>query len=175
MLKKILKYVGIALAVLAGLPLIVAPLVYTVKVANVGEGEAFGLFGDMEGMDLTIKDFNPFWIHAMQVLTIIALIVAVVMLVVALLNDLKVSKLQSVEKILAVVVMAVGFITLVTLLINQFVNSHYETTQVFGKDVTSGAGLVAGVMGWLAPVFAIIGGILAFITVEAKKTSKKRK
>ena len=175
MIKKVLKYVGITLAILAGLPLIVAPLSYHFKVAGVGDNEAIGLFTDLESRDWTIKDFNPFWINAIRVLVIAALVVGVVMLVIALLNDLKVLNLQGLEKILAVVLMVIGFAALVTVIVNQFANSSYETVEVLGESVATGAGLTANVMGWLSPVFALVGAGLVFVTVEAKKKGKKRK
>ena len=175
MLKKVLKYVGLVLAICTGLPLVVAPLVYTVKVLGNSDSSAFGLFEDLDGMEILVKDFNPFWIHALQVLVITCFALACVMLVLALLNDLKVLKLQKIEKLLATVLMVVGTVALITVIINQFANSHYEAAEVAGKDVGSGSGLVANVLGWLFPVFALVGSGLVFAMVDTKKKSKKRK
>jgi len=169
MLKKVLKYIGITLALLSGLPLVVSPLVYTRKAAGVSSSTDFSLFEDLEGMEVFIKDFNPFWIHAMQVLVIISFVIACSMLVLALLNDLKVLKLQNVEKLLAVILTVVGVLALGTVVINQFVNSY------FGEKFAIGASLVANVWGWLFPIFAMIGAVLVFVTIEIKKKSKKRK
>ena len=173
MLKKILKYIGITLAILSGLPLVVSPLVYTAKAAGVGSSTDFSLFEDLEGMEVFIKDFNPFWIHAMQVLVIISFVIACSMLVLALLNDLKVLKLQNVEKLLAVILTVVGVLALGTVVINQFVNSYFNTD--LGEKFATGSSLVANVWGWLFPIFAMVGAVLVFVTIETKKKSKKRK
>ena len=176
MVKKVLKYVGLVLGVLTFLPLVVAPFVYKAKVANVAADDAsVKLFEDLEGFDLLVKDFSPFWITLTKILVVVALVVAVALLVVSVLNDLKVLKLQNVEKLLAVVLAVVGVVALVTLLINQFVNSNYETVEALGKKLTSGSGLVANFIGWLFPVFAIAGGALVYTSVEAPKKGKKRK
>jgi len=175
MLKKVLKYIGITLALLSGLPLVVSPLVYTRKAAGVSSSTDFSLFEDLEGMEVFIKDFNPFWIHALQVLIIAAFAVAAGLLVIALLNDLNVFSLRGLEKILATIVSVIGVVMLVALIINQFANANFETTEFLGKEVKTGAGLGANVMGWLTPIFAIIGGGLAYATVETKKKAKKKK
>lgn len=175
MLKKIFKYVGIALALATGVAFLVAPLVCTVKITGTTSEKTVGLFEDLEGADLLIKDFNPFWIHALQVLIIAAFAVAAGLLVIALLNDLNVFSLRGLEKILATIVSVIGVVMLVTLIINQFANANFETTEFLGKEVKTGAGLGANVMGWLTPIFAIIGGGLAYATVETKKKAKKKK
>lgn len=171
MLKKVLKYVGLTLAILAGLPLVVAPLVFTSKVAGTSNSEAFGLFEDLDGMEILVKDFSPFWIHAIQVMVIVCFAIACVMLVVALLNDLNVLKLQKFEKLLVTVLMVIGVLALVTVIVNQFVNTNTE--EVFG--VSTSSGLVANVLGWMFPFFAMVGGGLAYATVETKKKAKKKK
>ena len=175
MLKKVLKYIGLAVGLLTGLPLLVAPLVYTLKIANASTSETVGLFEDLEDMEALVKDFNPFWIVALRVLVIMALAVAVITLVVAILDDLKVLKLQNVEKVLAVSLLVIGLLAVITLLVNQFTNSNFETTEVFGSKVTNGSSIVANVMGWLFPIFALASAGLVFATVDSKKKSKKRK
>ena len=129
MLKKVLKYIGLAVGLFTGLPLLVAPLVYTLKIANASTSETVGLFEDLEDMEALVKDFNPFWIVALRVLVIMALAVAVITLVVAILDDLKVLKLQNVEKVLAVSLLVIGILAVITLLVNQFTNSNFETTE----------------------------------------------
>lgn len=175
MLKKVFKYVGLTLAILAGLPLVVAPLVYTLKIANVGNSEAFGLFEDLDGMEILVKDFNPFWIHAIQVLVITCFAVACVMLVLSILNDLNVLKFPKIEKLLATVLIVIGLVALITVIINQFVNSSFETTEVLGKKIVDGSSLVANVWGWLSPIFAMVGAGLVYATTETKKKAKKKK
>jgi len=173
MLKKVLKYVGLTLAILTGLPLVVAPLLFKSRIAYTTSETEFGLFDDLEGMEFLVKDFNPFWIHAIQVMVVISFALACVMLVIALLNDFKVLKLQKVEKLLATVLMTIGLLALICVTVNQFVNSHYETDEFL--DMTTGSGLVANVLGWLFPFFAMIGAGLIYVTVESKKQTKKRK
>lgn len=176
MLKKVLKYVGLVLGILTALPLVVAPFMYKVKVANIaGDPTNVKLFEDLDGFKYLVKDFNPFWINLFKVLVFVALAVAVVLLLVSLLDDLKVLKLQKVEKLLASVLAVVGVVALVVVLINQFVNSSYETTEVLGKKVTSGSGFTANLVGWLFPVFALVGGLLTSACIQEGKSSKKSK
>lgn len=176
MVKKVLKYVGLVLGVLTFLPLVVAPFVYKAKVANVAADDtSVKLFEDLEGFEILVKDFSPFWITLVRILVIAALVVAVLLLVVSVVNDLKVAKLQNVEKLLALVLAVVGVVALLAVVINQFANSHYETAEVLGKELTTGSGLVANLIGWLFPVFAVAGGALVYTSVEAPKKGKKRK
>ena len=176
MVKKVLKYVGLVLGVLTFLPLVVAPFVYKAKVANVAADDtSVKLFEELDAFELLVKDFSPFWITLIRVMVIVALVVAVLLLVVSVLNDLKVVKLQNVEKLLALALAVVGVVALLVVLINQFVNSSYETTEVLGKELTSGSGLVANLIGWLFPVFAVAGGALVYTSVEAPKKGKKKK
>lgn len=175
MAKKVLKYVGLVLGVLAGLPLVVAPFMYKVMVANNATSENVELFAELDGFKLLVKDFNPFWITLIGILVIVAVSVAALLLVVSILDDLKVTKLQKVEKLLAVVLAIVGVVALVAVIINQFANSSYESVKLGDKNITSGSGLTANFMGWLFPVFAIVGGLLTTANVANPKKGKKRK
>ena len=173
MTKKILKYAGLILGVLAGLPLVVAPFVYKIMVANNATSENVKLFAELDGFKLLVKDFNPFWITLIGILVIVAVSVAALLLVVSILDDLKVTKLQKVEKLLAVVLAIVGVVALVAVVVNQFANSNYETSELL--DLTSGSGLTANIVGWLFPVFAIVGGLLTTANVAKPKKGNKRK
>jgi len=176
MAKKVLKYIGLVLGVLTFLPLVVAPFVYKAKVANVASDDtSVKLFEDLEGFEILVKDFNPFWITLVRILVIVALVAAVLLLVVSVVNDLKVAKLQNVEKLLALVLAVVGVVALVAVVINQFANSNYETAEVLGKELTTGSSLVANLIGWLFPVFAVVGGALVYTSVESPKKGKKKK
>jgi ABC-type sugar transport system permease subunit len=175
MQKKVLKYVGIALGLLAGLPLIVSPFIYKIMVANVATSENVKLFAELDGFKILVKDFNPFWITLIGILVIVAVSVAALLLVVSILDDLKVTKLQKVEKFLATILILVGMIALISVIINQFANSNYESTELAGKKITSGSGLTSNIFGWLFSAFAIVGGMIARANTSTAKKGKKRK
>ena len=173
--KKIVKYFGIILGLMSFLPLLVAPFVYNIVIAGKTTGTDVKLFEELDGFKVLVKDFQPFWITLFKILVIAMVVVAVLLLLVSILYDLKIVKNNAIEKFLASILAILGIITLVVVVINLFVNNNITTTEVLGNKVKSGSGLIANVIGWLAPVFAIGGGALAYYGANEKSTKKKRK
>ena len=168
MVKKVLRYLGVVLGLLTCLPLFVAPFALVAK-SSLGESStAVKLFEELDGVKLSFKlfgeDFQTIWITIFQIAVIVALVIAVVMLVVYLLDDLKVIKAQKIEKLLATLLIIVGIVALVSVALCSILNlvSKNNTSLVF----------TGSVLGWLLPVFAIVGGILASMSV-GKKSKKK--
>jgi len=176
MLKKVFKYLGLVLGLLTCLPLFVAPfaLVGNNSVTNSSSSESYKLFADFDGLKnlykLADKTFASFWVTLFQIAVIAALVVAVVMLVVYLFNDLGVVKAQKLEKLLAAVLVVVGIVALIAIALCSLTN--VITTQIGSVKATTK--FVGSVIGWLTPVFAIVGGALANYGSQGKSKKKKK-
>ena len=173
MLKKIFRYLGLVLGLLTCLPIFTTTWNYVVTNGDKSEVvetyKLFDKFGDVAKGFLGDK-FAPFWFTLFQILVIVMVVIAVVMLVVYLLNDLGVIKAQKLEKLLSVIMVIVGILALVTVLIATLSNKvevKVLTTTVYG---ISGA-----LMAWLAPAFAVVGGVLACVCASEKAKKKKKK
>ena len=175
-MKKIFKYLGAILGVLTGLALFVAPFAFSVKnsASDKAVSETYGLFADVSDFadvyKLADKTFQSFWITLFQIAVVVALAIAVVMLVVYVLNDMGVLKAQKLEKTLATLLLVVGLVGLVAIALCSVLNTFKSEGFVTTTTTSFGGTLI----GWLTPVFALVGGLLAYLCAD-KKAKKKRK
>ena len=174
-MKKIFKYLGAVLGCLSCLALFVAPFALVVgsNVSKSTASEEYGLFADLSGLSdlykLAGENFQPFWVTLFQIAVIVATTIAVVMLVVYILNDLGVIKAKKVEKLLSTLLIVVGIVGLVAVALCTMLNT-YTVEALTVKTTTK---FIATLLGWLVPVFAIAGGIVANLCADAKTKKKK--
>lgn len=172
MVKKVLRWISMLCPVVFVLPMFLNTWALDVTaLGNTARSDGFGIFA-LEDFS-QISEAKSVWLTLFAVFAVIALVLSVGVLVVYLLNDLKVTKLQKVEKFLS------GALVLVTLLGTIFgivaicANSKLLYSAV-GNTIISKTSLV-GLGGlWIFIVGGLILSVLALVTASCK-TSKKRK